>query len=183
MKPRHLLIIAMVGILLVPYSSSDEFVKCTCAGKCHGRDVKQSATKLYEVFSISEGEECFQRAKRSFGAHCGGLANCNSGCVEADKIPLNFDCGGPLRDIRAGDGCTLSLFCGENCECDSQANTCWPKDLPKASKCCMDWCSGFLADKPAYYGCIQSCEAGCRTNDLTNQFISVFQYIAVVIAA
>ncbi|MBU4266188.1 MAG: hypothetical protein KKE96_03070, partial [Candidatus Altiarchaeota archaeon] len=180
MKPRHLLIIAMVGILLVPYSSSDEFVKCTCTGKCQGRDVNQSATKLYEVFSISEEEECFQRAKKAFGGHCGSLAQCNSGCAEASKVPLNFDCGG---DKRAGDKCGLANGCGENCGCDSDTDTCWPLAIPEASTCCKDWCSGFLADKPAYYGCIQSCEAGCRTNDLTNQFISVFQYIAVVIAA
>ena len=144
MNPRHLLIIAILIILLTSYSSSD-YLKCTCLGKCHGRDVEQSVTKHLKTFSLDTGK-CLARAKKAFGGHCGGLADCTSGCVELD---INLECEG----VRT-----------------------------RASSCCKDWCSGFSGDEE-YCGCIQSCEAGCRTSELTGQIISVLQYIAVVIVA
>jgi len=145
MKHLHLLVIILLIVFAIPYSSFGvEYIKCTCSGKCHGRDVEQSATKLLATFSLDE-RKCIENAKRAFGGHCGGLAGCDSGCADAEKLPI--------------------------------------KDLSEASQCCKDWCLGFFEDEPAYFGCIQSCEAGCRANDLSNQFISVFQYIAVVIAA
>jgi len=145
MKPRHLLILAIVIIFLTPYSFSYQVI-CTCTGECHGRDVEQSAARRKDLYSISEEEECLQRAKTSFGAHCGGLTNCNSGCVE---LGINIEC----EEVKT-----------------------------KASSCCKDWCTGFSGDEE-YCGCIQSCEANCRTNELIGQLISILQYISVVIVA
>ncbi len=188
MKPRYLLIIIISIILLAHYSFS-QHVKCTCTGKCHGRDVEQSVSRRYDLAipRTLETAECLERDEKAFGAHCGGLSSCSSGCVEFNK---EFHCGevntgGEIAivgtEIYAGDPCYVGL-CGENCECDSETLSCWPKAI-SASQCCREWCSGFSNKPPAYYGCIQSCESRCGTNELIKQIISLVQYISVIIAA
>jgi len=200
MNTRHLLIIILAIISLISHSSSD-YLECTCTGQCHGRDVEQSVTKLFEFWSTSEDEECIEMAQRAYGGHCGGLADCTSGC---SNVSAELSCGeakyyiasgtGSISDtltweMKAGDECVggpnvVALDpCGENCECSSETNKCWPTGTALGSQCCVDWCSGFSGDPPAYFNCLQSCEAGCKTSELTGQLLSVFQYIAVIIAA
>jgi len=203
MKPWHLLTIIILIISLTTISFSADYATCTCPGKCQGRDLEQSATKLLKDPSHIEKKQCIKGAKMAFGGHCGGLAGCDSGCVD---VSAKFACGDAkyytisdqgvpsdmlTQKINAGDKCLRADVytvvvdpCGENCECDSDTRTCWPKTTNIGSPCCQNWCSGFSADDPpAYLNCIQSCEARCRLNELTQQIISVVQYLAVVIVA
>ena len=89
-------------------------------------------------------------------------------CIERAKKAFGGHCGG-LTDCKS-DCVELDI----DAECEDVKSM--------ASSCCKEWCSGFSGDDE-YCSCIQSCEALCSTNELSNQIISAVQYIAAIIVA